>query len=65
MSAGSGHIGIVRLLLDNDTDLYAVDKEGLAPAGCAKLFAYKEVEQFLEKKKTLMMLCIIFFLLSL
>lgn len=45
-------LAIVRLLLDNDTDLYAVDKEDLArltPAGCAKLFAQKEVEQFLEK----------------
>ena len=42
MSAGSGHIAIVRLQLDNGVDLYAVDKEGLAPAGCAKLFAQIE-----------------------
>ena len=55
MSAGSGHIAIVRLQLDNGVDLYAVDKEGLAPAGCVKLFAQRELKQFLEKRKRCMM----------
>lgn len=49
MSAGSGHVEIVRLLLDNGANLSAVDKEGRTPAECAKLFGHKEVEKCLEK----------------
>lgn len=51
--AGSGHIDVVGLLLDKGADLSAFDKEGLTPAGCAELFAYKEVEKCLEGRSCL------------
>ena len=47
MSAGSGHVDVVRQLLDNGADFCSVDKERRTPAACVKLFGHKEVEQSL------------------
>ena len=46
---GSGHVEIVRQLLDNGVDLSAVDKEGRTPAAYAKLFGHKEAERCFEQ----------------
>ena len=51
MSAGSGHLAVVRVLLDNGADSGAVDKQGLTPATCANLFYHKDVEQCLQLKR--------------
>ena len=51
MSAGSGHLKVVRLLLDNGADLLAVDKEGLTAAACAEKFSHTETKQFLEESR--------------
>ena len=48
VSAASGHMVIVCLLMNNGAEVNAVDKDGLTPAGCAKLFGHKEVKQCLE-----------------
>ena len=51
VSAGSGHLNVVCLLVDNGADLFAVDKEGLTAAACAEKFGHKETRQFLEERR--------------
>ena len=53
VSAGSGHLDVVRLLVDSGADLFAVNKQGLTAAMCAKKFGHKEVEQYLDQRPDL------------
>ena len=47
---GDTPLTVVRLLVDNGADLFAVNKQGLTPAMCAKKFGHKEVEQYLDQR---------------
>ena len=53
MSAGSGHLDVVRLLMEKGADLFAEDKEGRTPSTCAQLFGHKEVEKCLQERSSL------------
>ena len=57
VSAASGHLKVVCLLLDNGAELHAVNKEGLSALGSAELFGHKNVKRLLRKKENFACMC--------